>query len=130
MTRGRWGRRRARIVDAAAQHVSQCATTYHPGGRRHPARPRRASAAVGQRVLPGGDLFDEITDVANGASPFGQNVGSQREIVDLSVPQMQIAADSRGVQPFRHQLGAGQQQFVGARVDGHRGQSGQIGIHR
>ena len=92
----------------------------------------RAAAAIGcgANVDPGGDLFDEIPDVLNGPPPFRQDIGRQREVVNLSVPEVQIAANAAGFQAFRHELGVRKQQFIGARVDGDRRQGGQIGVHR
>ena len=109
--------------NALRYRLSRCRGDAHAAGQQPPW-----SAA--QTVDRGGDLFNEIADVLNGPPPLRQDIGRQREVVNLSVPEVQIAANAAGFQAFRHELGVRKQQFIGARVDGDRRQGGQIGVHR
>ena len=78
-------------------------------GHRHAAVLRLAFPPVSQSADSTGYLFDEIPDVANGPPPFRQNVRRQWEVVNLSVPEMKIAANPAGFQALRHELGVREQ---------------------
>jgi hypothetical protein len=60
----------------------------------------------------GRNFLDEIPEVSNGPPAFGSNVGRQRKVVNLPVPNVQITANSVGFQAFRHKFGVREQQFV------------------
>jgi hypothetical protein len=97
------------------------------GGIRLSRRPERRAGQTGDSA---GDLFDEIPDVSNRPPPFRQDIGHQREVVNLPIPQVKITPNSAGFQALRHEFGVREQQLVGTRVDGDRRQRGQIRVHR